>query len=248
MKKVGIFLCSVMAVVLMTGCGSVMPDLTQEETDIISEYAVGVLLKYDRVSSGRLMSSSEYEAAEIKKMEKETAAEAEESEKEEEEAPDMESANDTEVVDRSQDGESAATPSTIEEFYGIQDFAFQYSGYELTQSYPSGNEEEIFFSMDATEGMQLLVLKFSAMNTSAADQTLDMLNYGARFRIAVNGAAGENALSTMLLNDLQSYKGLVPAGSAMELVSIVEVPQSTHVESIDFILRSDEGRSVITLQ
>ena len=120
------------------------------------------------------------------------------------------------MIDVSQDGEAAAAvPSTIEEYYGIQDITFQYTGYELTESYPSGIEgEDVFFAMDATEGMQLLVLKFTASNASSADQTLDMLGHGARFRISVNGGSGENALSTMLLNDLQTYEGVVPAAPA----------------------------------
>jgi len=102
--------------------------------------------------------------------------------------------------------------------------------------------------MDATEGMQLLVLKFTASNGSSADQALDMMGYGARFRISVNGGSQENALSTMLLNDLHTYNDVIPAGSSVELVSIIEVPQSTTVESINFILCGDAGNSTIVLQ
>ena len=237
----------------MTGCGSIMPDLTEEETEIISEYASGVLLKYDRVYRSRLMDMSEYEEEENKKAEREAArvaererqeaAEAEESASEEEST-----SNGTKVIDASQDEETPAPPATIEEYYGIENFTFQYSGYELVESYPSNTEEEIFFAMDATEGMQLLVLKFTVSNAGAAEQEIDMLGYGARFKVSVNGGSSENALSTMLLNDLQSYKGVVPAGSGVELVSILEVPQSTAIETIDFVLRGAEGSAVINLQ
>lgn len=252
MRRARVFLCGITAAVLMTGCGSVMPDLTEEETEIISEYAAGVLLKYDRVHSGRLMSVAEYEMEENKKAEREAAASVEQPVEQENAAEENAEAEnttvDTEVVDVSQDAE-AAVPSTIEGYYDIQDITFQYTGYELTDSYPSGNEEDnIFFAMDATEGMQLLVLKFTATNVSSADQTLDMIGYGARFKVSVNGGSGENALSTMLLNDLQNYKDVIPAGAGAELVSIVEVPQATTVESIDFILRGDAGNSVINLQ
>ena len=249
MKKTGTFLCGIAAAVLMTGCGSVMPELTEEETEIISEYAAGVLLKYDRVSSGRLMSMPEYEEEENRKAEREKAR-TEEKPAEEESAPEESRADDTEVVDVSQDGETgAATPATIEEYYGIQNITIQYTGYELAESYPAdGGGEEIFFAMDATEGMQLLILKFTASNGSTTDQTLDMLGHEARFRISVNGGSGENALSTMLLNDLQTYDDVIPAGSSVELVSIVEVPQSITVETIDLTMRGDAGNSVISLQ
>lgn len=249
MRKAGTFLWGITAAVLMTGCGSVVPDLTEEETEIISDYAAGVLLKYDRVSKGRLLDVPEYEEEENKKAEWERALEeAAEQPEEEESAPEESGTDDTEVIDVSQDGEAAAVPSTIEEFYGIQGITFQYTGYELADSYPSGTEEEVFFAMDATEGMQLLVLKFTASNGSQENQTLNMLEYGARFRISVNGGSGESALSTMLLNDLQTYDGVIPAGSDVELVSIVEVPQSITVETIDFTLRGEADSSVINLQ
>ena len=248
MRRVGAFLCGITAAILMTGCGSVMPDLTEEETEIISEYAAGVLLKYDRVHGGRLMSEAEYEMEENKKAEREAAASAAEQQNEEENAAEESAASDTEVVDVSQDAE-VVVPSTIEEYYDIQDITFQYTGYELTDSYPSDSEEDnVFFAMDATEGMQLLVLKFTATNVSSADQTLDMIGYGVRFKVSVNGGSGENVLSTMLLNDMQNYKRVITAGTGTELVSIVEVPQATTVESIDFILRGDAGNSVINLQ
>lgn len=186
---------------------------------------------------------AEREAARVAERERQEAAEAEESASEEEST-----SNGTKVIDASQDEETPAPPATIEEYYGIENFTFQYSGYELVESYPSNTEEEIFFAMDATEGMQLLVLKFTVSNAGAAEQEIDMLGYGARFKVSVNGGSSENALSTMLLNDLQTYKGVVPAGSGVELVSIVEVPQSTAIETIDFVLRGAEGSAVINLQ
>lgn len=244
MKRACKLLCGIMAAALLTGCGSTMPDLTQEETDLISEYAVGVLLKYDKYHSGRLVDTTDYETAEdVAKTEE--PEETEQPEAEPEEVP----ANDTEVVDVSQDEETIAIPATIEEYYGLQDFTFQYTGYELAQNYsPDAGGNDVFFAMDATAGMQLLVLKFMAFNTSSSDQTLNMLERGARFRVSVNGESSMGALATMLLNDMQTYDDVVPAGSAVELVSIVEVPQSESVNTIDFILRGGEENAVLNLQ
>ena len=247
MRRGCTFLCGIAAAILMTGCGAAMPDLTQEETDLISEYAVGVLLKYDKNHSSRLVDIKDYE---------ETVPEEEQNESEEEQTPEVDqestaetSADDTEVVDVSQDEEVAAVPATIEEYYGIQGFTFLYGGYELAQSYPSGTEsEDLFFTMDATPGTQLLVLQFTAANTTAADQTLNMLGYGARFRVSVNGEASQGALATMLLNDMQTYDDVVPAGGSVELVSIIEVPTSINIDTIDFVLRGNEENATLKLQ
>lgn len=243
MRKTCTFLCGIMAAALLSGCGAQMPELTQEETNLISEYAVGVLLKYDKYHSGRLVDTTGYETAEV-----DTSEEIPDNQPEEP-APEETPANDTEVVDVSQDEEVAAVPATIEEYYGIQNFTFRYTGYELAQNYPpNASEGDIFFAMDATEGMQLLVLKFMAENTGASDQTLNMLEHGARFRVSLNGGSSQGALATMLLNDMQTFDDVIPAGSSMELVSIVEIPQSVSVDTIEFILRGGEENVTIVLQ
>lgn len=242
MKRVYTVLCGIAAAVFMTGCGASVPELTQEETDLISEYAVGVLLKYDKNHRGRLVDTAGYETAEEEVLEQMP---------EEENDPEQEndSKEDTQVVDVSEDEETQQMPSSIEEYYGLQDLTFQYTGYELDQSYPQTTQEsDLFFAMDATEGMQLLVLRFQAVNSSSSDQTLDMLAHGARFRVSVNGEASKGALATMLLNDMQTYKDVIPAGSSVELVSIVEVPQSISIDSIELMMRGNEQDAVITLQ
>ena len=68
MKRSGI-LCSVLLSisVLLGGCGydnpfDHMPDLTEEESALISEYAAGILLKHDR-NMGKLASENEITAA-----------------------------------------------------------------------------------------------------------------------------------------------------------------------------------------
>ena len=241
MRKTCTFLCGIMAAALISGCGAQMPDLTQEETDLISEYAVGILLKYDKYHKSRLVDTLEYD---------EVAEEIPEESEEEVSVEEPESpTSDAEVVDVSQDVEPSAPPATIEEYYGIQGITFQYVGYDLTQSYPSSADgAALFFAMDATDGSQLLVLRFMATNVSSTDQTLNMLGIGARFRVSVNGGSSQNVLTTMLLDDMQTYNDIVPAGYSVELVSIVEVPQGTSIETINFTMRGNDQSATMTLQ
>lgn len=242
MRKVNVFLCSMAAVFLMTGCGEA-PELTQDETELISEYAVGVLLKYDKGQDRRLVDTSLYELAE----EEEEPAQEEPDTEIEEETPEME---ETTVVDVSQDEEEAQpVVSSVEQYYGIPNIMITYIGCETADSYPPGEEGEVpVFAMDASPGKQLLVLKFNAQNLSGQDQQLNMLGYGATFRVSVNGEASKGALATMLVNDMQTYDGVIPANASTELVSIVEVPQGTNAGSIEFILRGNGEDGTLTLQ
>lgn len=244
MKKASVLLCSVTAALLMTGCATV-PDLTQTETELISEYAVGVLLKYDKGHGRRLVDTTGYELAEeTEELEPELPVE------EIPEEPEPESEETTEVVDVSQDEEETQPAiSSVEAYYGIPNIMISYTGWEMADSYPPQAEDATpFFSMDASEGMQLLVLKFNAQNLTGEDQTLNMMGYRATFRISVNGEASRGALATMLVNDMQTFDSVIPAGSSVDMVSIVEVPQGTNPNTIDFILRGGEQDGTLHLQ
>lgn len=241
-KKVNVFLCGVAAALLMTGCAT-MPDLTQTEADLISEYAVGILLKYDTGHGRRLVDTTGYEPEEEEPEQEPPVEEiVEEPEPEEEET--------AEVVDVSQDEEETQpVVSSVEAYYGIPNIMISYTGWEMVDSYPPQAEGETpYFAMDASSGMQLLVLKFNAQNLTGDDQTLNMLGYGATFRVSVNGEASKGALATMLVNDMQTYDSVIPAGSSVDMVSIVEVPQGTNPDTIDFILRGGEQDGTIRLQ
>lgn len=242
MRKINVIMCGVAAAFLMTGCAA-GPDLTQTETELISEYAVGVLLKYDRGHGRRLADTTGYELEEeTEEPEPETPAE------ELPEMPEPEEA--TEVVDVSQDEEETQpTVSSVEAYYGIPNIMINYTGWEMADSYPTQAEGETpYFTMDASPGTQLLVLKFNAQNLTGEDQTLNMLGYGARFRVSVNGEASKGTLATMLVNDMQTFDSVIPASSSVDMVSIVEVPQGTNPTTIDFILRGGEQDGTIHLQ
>ncbi|MCM1268341.1 MAG: hypothetical protein NC302_10590 [Bacteroidales bacterium] len=244
MKKISVLLGGVAAALVMTGCGA-MPELTQEENELISEYAVGVLLKYDKAHGRRLVDTTGYEVPEEEPEPEEPVEEPIE-----EEEPEPEETEPVEVVDVSEDEEQAEpSVSSVEQYYGIPNIMITYQGCEITDSYPQTQEgETLFFSMDATQGQQLLVLKFNAQNLSGEDQALNMLGYGASFRVSVNGEPSKGALATMLVNDMQTYNSVIPAGTAVDLVSIVEVPQGTNTGTIDFILHGGEAEGILHLQ
>lgn len=242
MKKASILLCSMAAALLMTGCATV-PDLTQSETELISEYAVGVLLKYDKGHGRKLVDTTGYEPEEEEPEQEPPVEEMpEEPEPEQEETP--------EVVDVSQDEEETQpTASSVEQYYGIPNIMISYTGWEMADSYPPQTEGEVpYFTMDASNGMQLLVLKFNAQNLTGEDQSMNMMGYQATFRVSVNGEASKGALATMLVNDMQTFDGVIPAGSSVDMVSIVEVPQGTNPNTIDFILRGGEQDGTLHLQ
>lgn len=241
MKKIRILLCSIGIVCVLTGCGRTV-ELTEEENEIITEYAVGLLLKYDKYYSNHLVELDDP----VEEADDEEISPEEEMPQEEETDMEEPAVEETPVIDMAEEAQA----SSIEEFYGIDGVAFQYTGYELKDEYPEMTEDSAMlgFVMDATDGMKLLVLKFQAINLNGVETELNMLNYGTKIRVVVNGESPKSALSTMLLNDLQTYRGMIGAGEPTELVAVIEVPDGTSVDNLSIVLRNDTDKATLDLQ
>lgn len=233
MKKITLLICMVLTGSLLSGCGVMdalnekfdhMPNLTDEEARIISEYATSVVVQHNP-DSGRL--ASDYEIMEADR--KEAIRLANLAEIQEALAKAETETEDAEAEDAGKKGEGEETPETtfegIAPFCKMNDFSVEYVGHTITDSYPDDGSEEKFFAMDATAGNKLLVLRFAVTNTTDADRELDMFSKGVTFKIGVNGQDPKNALSTMLLDDFSLYKDTIPAGMTNVLVLTREISQ-----------------------
>lgn len=255
MKKSSIVCGLVMSVgLLLTGCNNPfdhMPDLTEEESALIAEYAAGILIKHDKYA-GRLASDAEIVAADEREERLKASAEAfaeEEAQKEAEESDDSQNSG-------SGSSEIAAPADVqlpfegIAEFCGLDGFRITYNGYSICDSYPEGGGEERVFSMDATGGNRLLVLQFIAENLTDEERELDILSKNIRFKIAVNEENAKSALSTLLLDDLSSYKDVVAPESTTSLVLIREVPSETaaSIQTISLSLQNASENTTTLLE
>ena len=247
MKKMRLGIITMLcSVVMLAGCGNAIPELTEEQYDLVVEYAAGTLLKYDKNNENRLIELSELEEAEraaiAKAAVQESASQAEESEKQA-----GEQAEDVKLIDNTQPQEPIY--ASIEEFLQLEQVTFKYTGCEIADEYPNHEQgEEFFFVMSATEGKKLLVLKFQVDNTSGADVELNMNQLGTRFKIAVDGEE-RNALTTMLLNDMTYYQGTIAAGESTELVLVIEIPaeRAQGITTMELIMKNVDNTATISL-
>lgn len=245
MRKSGLIF-AVAASLCMTACGSTIPDMTEEQEAMIVEYAAGLLLKYDKNYHGRLLEDEELAEAEQKEAEKRERMLEEEARKAAEAA---ETAKETtEVVDVSEEPETI-TYRSIEEFYGIDGVAIRYAGYELKDMYSDSGGDDIFFAMNASAGSKLVVLHFDVENVSGQDMELDMLSLETKFKISFNGETPKYALTTMLTNDLASYKGTIAAGSSEPLVLVAELQEdkAQSIQTMSLMMRNGTEEATISL-
>lgn len=238
------------AVFFMTGCASAIPELTEDETEIVTQYMADLLLKYDANYQSALLNEEELVVS--LEEEKEKAEEAKRQEEEqarlEAEKAEASQADDIEVVGGNNSGGDSGSGNvsangTIADMpgaLGLADVDFDYLGFEVCTQYPN-DEDSLYFAMTPTAGNELLILKFNLANVSGGEYTVDMMSQSASFAISVNGESYVPALTTLLENDLSMLIATIPVESGKEVVLVTEVPAGTTVETIALKVRAGQG-------
>ena len=199
---------------LFAGCGSTLPDMTDDQVNAVGEYAAMTLLKYDANSKSRLVDVSLLTEPEVQ----ETIPVVPQPEITQPEQPE-----DTEqtVIDRTE-GQDEAVSASLEEFLALPEgLLLTYSGDEVTQSYQE--EGDLYFALEASAGKQLLILKFDMVNQSGADQEIRFIDQQNSYRVTVNEDYTRTALTTMLDNDMATFMGNIRAGESRTLVLLYEI-------------------------
>lgn len=250
-KILGIF---AMTAALLTGCADAMPTLTQEESDMIAEYAAGLLLKYSSNYDYRLVDeetiAAAIQAAELEQALLEASQEQENGEEESTEPENPETAA-SETESTEPETEEAVTitedlDADLAQLLGIEGISMQYQSYGVYDSYPESSKG---FSVDAAQGKKLLVVRFDIENTAAEEVYCNLFDYSLRIRFQINGAS-ESALTTMLPNDIGSYMETLPAGEIREIVAVAEIDgiSEEEIETLEMYITDSIGGCTLRLR
>lgn len=219
---------------------SIIPtlELTDEETDIIAEYASDLLLKHDTLHRSGLVEVTE-ESEVIEEAVSEDTSEEEIAEESVEEV-NIETSAFAEV--------SGGTGGSISSALGFNGISVNYSGMDICDTYPDGDSQDLVFSMNASTGNKLLILHFAVVNETGEEVEANLFDSSARFRLTVNGdELGQQ--QTILDNDLsQMYANMAP-GSILDEVLVFEAPAeiAENISSLSLSVRSDAGSSSFEL-
>jgi hypothetical protein len=236
----GALLCAMM--LSMTACGNEIPDLTEEESQRIGEYAAVTLLKYDANNRSRLVDPEVV----IAKLEKEAAKETTKASQEEGKVEETGSTGTTEVTMPTAQEEITAS---MEDFFGLPEgVSITYEDYMVADSYPEDGVEDDYFALDASMGKKLLVLRFHLTNGSEQEETIDLLNTNSRYIITVNDSIRANALTTMLPNDMSTYAETLEPGQSQGLVLLLEVNEDVADAVQTIALRLKNASNEYTIQ
>lgn len=250
----------------LTGC--VIPttrELTEEQEEVITEYAAGLIKKYDKSFSEQLLTDEELEAA-IKAEEEEKAkeerkqklaeeylAKVEANEKKKQEEKAAKNKEKSEGNDASGESVVAGPVSldgdALETYFQTEGLSISYKGFDVVDSYPEGDSS--FFGVEADAGKKIVVVNLGISNNTGDDIFLDMFSEQNRYSLNVNGVTIPSD-STVLLNDFSMYKDTVAAGSGIDTVLLFEVPQDSAIAQGDssgalIEINGGKGQAVIDI-
>lgn len=255
-RKINGMIGILIGVVLLSGCGTKFPELSEEQNQQVAEYAVGLLMKYDEKHESRLLNEVqlEKELSRLKTLAERKAqlAEADQARKqakEEEQRQKEEALENTPVANASETaGGSQPAAMYMEDFFGLEGIQIRYAGYSVEETYPSSGDG-LYFMVQANSGQKLLVLSFAVSNVMETEQQLDMISLKPQFKVAVNQDNAQYALSTLLADDLANYRGAIQPGETITLVMIAQIPaeMSEQISNIEVVMKNDTNSATTLL-
>lgn len=242
-------LSGVVLMLLLNGCGNAIPDMTQEQQDMVTEYAAQLLLKYDANYKSTILTEEQSREAEEELIrDAELAALVQERQEMQQAAAGNESGG---------EGENPSEPDApvytdVDSFLGLSDsIEIEYAGYLVCDSYPESTEADDWqgVARATSTNSKLVVFTFTLKNVSGSDYLLDMASLGAKFSFRINGSITKTSLTTLLTNDLMMYRDTIPAGETVNAVLLIEMPASDteNFTSIKMTMKLGDSRAETTL-
>lgn len=219
---------------ILGGCGAQIPDMTEEERKAISEYAAGLLLKYDTSHPSRLVDLDALEEAEPTPEPEVTPTLDVQATPtpvpENTEEPAEQPSEEIEPIETVQPESWEPLESTLLLPEGVTIQLLDYEAVDEYQEDAEGNQE-----LKADSGKKVLVFRFAVTNNSELKQEIDMLQDNIRYKVYIQDEL-INGMLTMIENDLTTYIGSINAKETLELLLFAEVEEELLQKGSDIYL------------
>jgi hypothetical protein len=256
MKKF-IIICALGVLSLFAvGCTKTM-DMTDEENELVAEYAAELLLKYGTSIDFKYYYDGEITTEETtteEVTEEMTEAATEAATEAITETATSEQASATEAETDADDMESVSevgstvsgTDYNLAEFFDEADVSIKYAYNMLLDTYPSYDHDGVYMEIQAPEGYKLLVLKFNVENTTNESRQIDLYNKDISYKIIVDNSKAAKQMLTILMDDLYTYQKTMEPSIFEEDVLLFQVSDEVAASMQDLKLEvTYDGKQVV---
>lgn len=246
MKKFKILGVLAISAVMLTGCIDSMPELSSDESEMVAEYAAGLLLKYSPnynymlVSDDELADALNQRALEELMSEEETVQQTEEAAAEEKTqekaAPEVEQAEETSKEEAPIQMLVDMGTDLVPELGFAENVMLRYQSFEICDSYPQNASG--FHGIDAKEGGKLLVMHFDLENDTEEAIACHMFDYELQVRVTINDTVTRSAEELPILpDDMMSFVGTLEAGEKTDVVAVVQMDEMSDSDITSLMLQ-----------
>lgn len=229
MKKIKRQLCIALAfmMLLLTGCGTQLYELTAEEEELIIQSAAYYVAKHniqqkDGVNGYPLPDSFDED----------------ESEEESENTGQDNTGGDSNVV------QPADQMATLAELIGHKtSLKVTYEGSQVVNSYKEGSA----YLVDAAQGKTFYVMKFKLTNVSSETVAVDNASKSPIVKLIADGVKARSEV-TFLTSDFSTYQGTIEAGQSVETILLFEVSEEDGAKITAPTLEITIGNSTKTIK
>lgn len=226
MKKKLSIVFAVIMMLSFSGCAKVIA-LTENEENLIAQYASYTMIKHSRYNDSLLLSKEDLLKAEQREEEYKKKAEEKKQQSE---------------TDKNKIGD----PVTLSDAIGIKGLEFTYQGHDVLDEY-----SESIVTLGDRAGKKYVFLNFTLSNTSGENKTIDMITAKAKFKATINGSTVAH-LPTLLPSDLATFnkKTVISAGAKKNVFIVFEVSDDTakEIKSLSLSMTKDGNAGAVAIK
>lgn len=235
MKKKLLTTVMLIAMTFSAGCLLDTYPLTDEEQDIIAEYAAGVLLRNDENYAEALLSPTPLPSPTPSLSPTPEPTKAAE--------------DDNGSQGGSSHGGSGATADKIQtsltQVYGLEGLQVSYDGFEVAESF---EENSMAYVVKAADGKKLVKVKLTLSNTAGIEQQIQFGALEIGYQLDCDEPAFVQPKITLFTEDLLFLDAKIPAGSQTSGFVIFEIDRKSDAENANFIVSRDSYAAIIPLK
>jgi len=212
--------------------------LSNNEIELVAEYIAGTMLKYDK----------NYEEAlvEVEGYKEEVKAVWESQPLSTPTLTTTPTPTPTVTTTTSVEAENTASvKSSMDEAIGDNKVEVKYKSYKTYTSFPKNSK---YFSVDAAEGNELIVITFELENQSTKEKVIDLITKDINYQLKISNETLYKPLLTFLTNDIQFLNITLEPNATTEAVLVFEISDKANKDEIDLIITEDNKTAIISIE
>lgn len=231
-KRMKVTAALLLAAITMTGCGTKLYEMTDEEQQLVAEYSAYALSKYNVYQKDGMTSAKE----------EENTSETEQLETEIESESDTQTGGTSSTTKPASDTQTAAAVS-LADAIGYKDLNVTYTGVTKTDTYKEGS----YYSMEAGKGRNYAVMKFTISNPTGADVDVDLFTNARTYTARFLDGKDYPAEGSFLTYSLTTYQGTLKPQESVDVVLLFKIPEDTACDDVSMSVFKDNVKSLIEL-